>query len=219
MDIIKDNKQKKDNNNNNISVIVNHIHHPINNANIPNGYNNFGLPKLPPPIPQPIELTTTKKSIGINLSKMKAKNYEDNVKRKSNSLEMHNLPNIPNEGNENESENENINQNINEIEEKIENNYKGKGHRYMESLTNINDEGIGVFDNIISDTKIINQINDNDEESSSFTMGSAHKNNEKNDNNKDQLVSVDKNGNLLVPQTSETKRYKLPKPITKGQWL
>ena len=228
-----------------VNIIVNHIHHhngagsPISPMLYPNG--NGKLHHIN--INHNGSLTNgkdgkgKKKSIGIDLSALKARNYEDN-RRESlqsdssgmNSVEMHGIipiqKQLPHENNMIIHEGVASDMKSNDDERKGHRRHNGnsKSSNYMGSLTNINDEGIDIavpIEDILSDMQ---ELDEHDDESSSFTIKSGDKStspNNLNDNHKNKNgkeLKVDKNGKLIAPKNTAS-GYKLPKAKTKGQWL
>ena len=153
------------------------------------------LPQLPPSEPA----STPKKSMVFNMDELKdnelhTTNSNDNVKEVEVSMIIH---------------------------EGIACDDDQKQHRYIESLTNINAEGLVVG---ISDI-LVDAQRSNEEESSSYTLKSGdnlmtgQKQNAEMHNKGDVEIAIaDKKGNLLVP-TNGSIRYKVPNEKTKGGWM
>ena len=151
------------------------------------------LPQLPPSEPA----STPKRSMVLNLDEQKANVLDDttgndNVKEVEVSMIIH---------------------------EGIACDDDQKQHRYIESLTNINAEGlvVGISD-ILADAQ-----RSNEEESSSYTLKSGDNlmtgQSAEIEKKADVEIAIsDKKGNLLVP-TNSCIRYKVPHTKTKGQWM
>eukprot|EP01083_Nonionella_stella_P274582 932138_1 len=95
--------------------------------------------------------------------------------------------------------------------------HKRKRHRSSKygSITNVNDEGI---ENILTEMKQMNRLNVNEnenEESSSFTIKSGDVFSPKKEDEDE--VKVGGDGHVLV--STNTKGFQLPKAKTKGGWL